>query len=50
MRTCYDRSALRKLPWVELIGIDSTEAAQERQYRSRLALRGERVPADAPKG
>lgn len=47
-RTRYDRSALRRLPWIELIGIDSAEAAQERQYRSRLALRGERVPADTP--
>ena len=48
MRTCYDRAALRLLPWAELAGIGSTEAAQERQYRSRLALRGERVPADQP--
>ena len=46
MRTCYDRAKLRQLPWIELIGLNSAEAAQERQYRSRLALRGERVPAD----
>ena len=48
MRTKYDRAALRLLPWAELIGLDSAEAAQERQLRSRLALRGERVPADTP--
>lgn len=46
MRPCYDRAALRLLTWAELAGIGSTEAAQERQYRSRLALVGERVPAD----